>query len=117
MLDFWQEGLRRLLAQAGGPDPVEAFVNLRRLESEASFRIEGGKPQMLLQCKSLLDFMKMEVGMVALEGAKLATCEHCPNLFLTGSSTSRRSHATFCSDRCRVAASRARKMGGVSEHS
>jgi hypothetical protein len=115
-LDRDQEYLRQLLVNATGPDPVKACINLKFIRLEAALQLRDDKPQMLLRCKNLLDFMRMEVAMVALEGAKLATCERCPNLFLTGSSTSRRSHATFCSDRCRVAASRARKMGGLSEH-
>lgn len=111
MVTFWQEGLRRNLVGASGPDPVNALVSLSHpsIDLKASFHIQNGKPQMLVRCEYLLEFMKMEIAMIALEGAKLATCEHCPNFFLTGSSTSRRSHATFCSDRCRVAAMRARK--------
>jgi hypothetical protein len=111
MVTFWQEGLRRNLVGAGGPDPVNTLVSLSHpaIDLGASFNLRDGKPQMLLRCEHLLDFMKMEVAMIALEGAKLVTCEHCKNFFLTGPSTSRRIHATHCSDRCRVAAMRARK--------
>ena len=76
-----------------------------------SFR-EGGTPRMLLKCSSLTNFMKMEIAMAAMHGAKLATCERCSAVFLTGPLTGRRSHAKYCSDRCRVAAMRARNKGG-----
>lgn len=114
MLKFLQGDLRRHLTAAGGPNPLDALVALSHpvVDLHAVFRLEGDKPQMLLRCEDLIGFMKMETALVALEGAKLAACEHCGNLFLTGSSTSRRSHATYCSDRCRVAAMRARKKGG-----
>ena len=55
---------------------------------------------MFIQCSDLLEFMTMEIAKIALEGAKVATCERCHNLFLTGTSASRRSHAMYCSDRC-----------------
>jgi hypothetical protein len=108
---FWQAQLRQMIASAGGPDPVDALVSLSHppIGIRASFHLRDGKPQMLLQCERLLEFMKMEAAMVALEGAKPVTCEHCRNLFLTGPSTGRRIHAMHCSDKCRVAAMRARK--------
>jgi hypothetical protein len=72
---------------------------------------------MLLKCSSLTNFMKMEIAMAAMHGAKLATCEHCGAVFLTGPLTGRRSHAKYCSDRCRVAAMRARNKGGANVNS
>ena len=63
---------------------------------------------MLLECPHLTQFMTMEIAMIAMHGAKLGTCEHCGAVFLTGPLTGRRSHAKYCSDRCRVAAMRAR---------
>jgi hypothetical protein len=38
-------------------------------------------------------------------------CDHCGGVYWTGHRTGRRSHAKYCSDRCRVAAMRARNMG------
>jgi hypothetical protein len=69
---------------------------------------EGGALRMLLQCRELYFFMKMEVAMAAMQGVKLGTCGHCGDIFLTGPLTGRRSHAIYCSGRCRVAAMRAR---------
>jgi hypothetical protein len=102
--------MRQKIVIAGSPDQVDALVSLSQPQIRllTSFHLRDGKPQMLAQCDYLLDFMRMEIGMIALNGAKLVACEHCKNLFLTGPSTSRRIHAAHCSDRCRVAAMRAR---------
>jgi hypothetical protein len=113
-----QNQLREMLLSAGSDEPIDPLIQmtseplpivLTRINLSPAFNLERGKPRMLLRCADLPMFMQMEIAMVALEGAKVVTCEHCRNLFLTGPSTSRRSDATFCSDRCRVAAMRARK--------
>jgi hypothetical protein len=59
--------------------------------------------------KSLRDFMCMECVMIAEAGARLVTCEHCKDYYLTGPRTGRRSHSRYCSDRCRAAAMRKRR--------
>lgn len=46
-------------------------------------------------------------------GCAEAACAHCGGSFWTGHRTGARSHAIYCSDRCRVAANRARKAGGA----
>jgi hypothetical protein len=69
---------------------------------------DGGTPRMLLQSPGLLAFMTMEVAMIALNDAQFKVCGHCDDVFVTGPLTQRRSHATYCSDRCRVAAMRER---------
>jgi hypothetical protein len=51
----------------------------------------------------------LEVRLAAEKGCKLARCANCNDGFLTGPLTGRRSHAKYCSDRCRVAAMRARQ--------
>jgi hypothetical protein len=106
--------LRRKLASTGSSDQVEALVALSepRIETKATFHLRDGKAQMLLRCHHLLDFMRMEVATIAVEGAKLVTCGYCGNYFPTGPATSRRTDAQYCSDKCRVAAMRARKKGG-----
>jgi hypothetical protein len=70
---------------------------------------DGGAVCLALTPRTLADFMIMEVAMVASHGAKLSQCQHCGTQFLTGTLTGRRSHAVYCSDRCRTAAMRARK--------
>jgi hypothetical protein len=70
---------------------------------------QHGAPHVILQGKSLLGYMLMEVANVAAYGARLAACEKCGAAFLTGKMTWRRAHSVYCSDRCRMAALRARK--------
>ena len=113
-----QNKLREMLLSAGGDEPIDPLIQmvseplpiaLTPINLRPAFNLERGKPRMLLRCADLMMFMQMEIAMVALEGAKVVICEHCRDLLLTGPSTSRRSDASFCSDRCRVAAMRARK--------
>jgi hypothetical protein len=110
----WANFLHEMLLAAGGDEPIDALIQMTKdtpINLNPMFHLEGGKPRMLLRCTDLPMFMQMEIAMIALEGAKLVNCEQCRNFFLTGPLTGRRSDATFCSDRCRVAAMRARKKG------
>jgi hypothetical protein len=68
-----------------------------------------GTPRMLLKTKTLRSFMLMEMAMIVAHGAMAHKCDKCGTIFLTGQLTWRRSTARFCSDRCRVAANRAKK--------
>jgi hypothetical protein len=111
-----QTYFRRLLAQAGSGKTEKvsavntALASHRGFALAPSLDLAGGTDAVRLSLKpqSLLAFMLMEVAMVALHGARLATCNHCGEMFLTGPLTWRRSHARFHADRCRVAAMRAR---------
>jgi hypothetical protein len=112
-----QKSLENLLVLAGGVDRKEAVNAANR--GMALFASRGLTPQLdglgqsgalrlALTPDSPLVFMTMECAMVAHSGARLARCAHCENVFLTGPMTGRRSSAQYCSDRCRVAAARAR---------
>lgn len=104
------------LAAAGGGDKTAALEALNAAVAETALDLrpefdlggENGSPRMLLSALHLRGFMIMEIAMVAMNGARLFRCEHCGSAFLTGPLTGRRSHARFCSDRCRVAAMRER---------
>jgi hypothetical protein len=88
-------------------DSIETFMGKAHLRP--TFAIgEAARPQMTLLASSLTCFMFMEIGLVYEAGAEMASCEHCSQIFLTGHMTGRRSSAKYCSDRCRVAAMRAR---------
>lgn len=110
---------RNFLARAGGPDQVEALRSVNDSIEQMLHGVDlrpifdlggaGGAPRMLLKCRDLMQFMVMEIAMVATNGARFAECEHCGDAFLTGHLTWRRSHAKYCSDRCRLAALRARQ--------
>jgi hypothetical protein len=112
-----QSRFRKLLQSAGGEDATAAMTAVnsalakhRKFNLQPTIRLAGprGTPRLLLKSDSLLSFMLMETAMVVANGVRLAECEQCSTLFLTGPMTGRRSHARFCSDRCRVAAMRAR---------
>ncbi|AGA07733.1 hypothetical protein CN151_15730 [Sinorhizobium meliloti] len=68
----------------------------------------SGRGRLVLEAATLHDFMMMEFAAIHEAGAVATSCEHCGRIFLTGPLTGRRSHAKYCSDRCRVAAMRAR---------
>ncbi len=66
------------------------------------------RPRLAFRPETLSDLMFLEVAFALDAGAKLRRCEHCGTAFLIGHLTGRRSTAVYCSDRCRVAALRAK---------
>ena len=114
----------RLLLQNANVSPAMAIMTANNiigatrgagLLPEWHLAGQRGAPRVTLKAASLLIFMMMEASMAIAHGAQLATCEQCGTYFLVGKATSRRASARFCSDRCRVAAMRARQaaaMGG-----
>lgn len=73
---------------------------------------EGQRRQRLVfKPKTLADLMKCEVALAVEAEAKLHRCEWCNSAFLTGHTTGRRATAVYCSDKCRMAALRARNAG------
>ena len=71
-----------------------------------------GNPRLVYRVGNLLAFMAMEAALIAEAGAKAKHCENCLTLFIHGPRTGRRSHAEYCSDKCRVAALRKRNKAG-----
>lgn len=67
------------------------------------------EPRMVLEAATLEDFMKLEIGAAFEAGVKVMLCQHCDRMRLTGPLTGGRAHAKFCSNKCRVAAMRARQ--------
>ncbi|UQD69583.1 hypothetical protein JEY40_26645 [Bradyrhizobium japonicum] len=74
-------------------------------------RSDEGHPQLVYRVGNLLAYMAMEAALIAEAGAKAKHCENCFTLFIHGPRTGRRSHAEYCSDKCRVAALRKRNKG------
>ena len=112
-----QMALLKWLQIAGGKDRAaameavnDAFAGSRGLNLRPSMRLAGPRssPQIQLRSPSLLIYMFLEMATAVALGARVAACEKCGRVFLTGPLTGRRSHAQYCSDRCRVAAMRAR---------
>lgn len=84
----------------------------RSVRLKVSAAVWGERPRLQLECRNLYEFMCMEVASAAEAGAMMQACERCERTFFTGPLTGRRSSAKFCSDRCRVAASRHRTPQG-----
>jgi hypothetical protein len=105
-----QKVLRRLLEDAGSGDAARALkagnTSLHRVRRDHPSLEPGGR--MVRTTQNLMDFMYMEVAAAAAIGARLASCKRCGDLFLTGTLTKRRSTATYCTERCRVGAHRAK---------
>jgi hypothetical protein len=109
-----QRELRHLLRDAGSGDASRAAKAARRSlhlagDSRFSLRSDG---RVAVTVRSLISFMRLEIAMVAENGARIASCKRCGNFFLYGKGTKRRSTAaTYCRDLCRVGAYRANKRG------
>jgi hypothetical protein len=73
-----------------------------------SFINSAGNARFVLRADTLYDFMVLETAVIHEVGAVAMLCEHCHKVVITGPLTGRRAHAKYCSDRCRVAAMRAR---------
>jgi hypothetical protein len=89
-------------------DAVSSVGHTLNLLPLFDLKSDSGAPRMLLKCPNLDTFMVMEVAMVAMNGVRWSLCDHCEDIILTGPLTGHRSHAKYCSSRCRVAAMRAR---------
>ena len=107
-----QKALYRLFERwnAGASSVADINEMIGSVSLTPSFDLLGPQRQrrMLLRPQNLWQFICMEVAIAAANDTKLATCEHCSKVFLTGPLTGRRSHAKYCADRCRVAAMRKR---------
>lgn len=101
-----------------GPAVVAANVNegLRDAATKLVPAMEvvgDGSVRIVASAGDLLSLMMMEMAFAAEVGAQIGVCGHCETIYFTGPLTGRRSHAKYCSDRCRVAAMRKRNsMGG-----
>lgn len=75
--------------------------------------ITDGDIRMGLAALQLEDAMRLEVLVAIANGVKLAFCENCQQALYTGPLTGNRSHAKYCSNRCRVAAMRKRNAAAA----
>jgi hypothetical protein len=104
-----QDLFRGFLTKPLSSEDVEKLsydMSLRPVLTAAKKR---GPPRLRLACGTLNDLMTMEIAMITTNGVHTTHCQHCHTMFVTGPLTWRRSHAKFCSDRCRVAAMRQRQ--------
>jgi hypothetical protein len=103
-----QGELRQLLALAGSDQEQEAEKSINLRLDSIRFDPVFEARRMSFKLRDLFSLLVREIIMVAENNARFTTCERCEAGILTGPGTGRRSHATYCSDRCRVAAMRAR---------
>lgn len=81
------------------------------VQLDVQLNTETERPEIVHRVLTLSDLMRAEIVLAYQAGAAFGRCQHCSKGFLTGYLTGRRSSSVFCSDRCRVAAMRARKKG------
>ncbi len=74
---------------------------------EASVVVRMPAGGLMLQPRTLIEFMKLEAALIACGHAEIITCSHCGSFLTRGWGT--RTDAKYCSTRCRVAAHRLRK--------
>lgn len=89
--------------------PRERAINdaIRDVQLTPAVRVIGNKCALaILHPATLLQYMLMEIVIASANGADLAACENCTDLFFTGYATGRRNTARFCSDKCRAAFNR-----------
>src|SRR5690606_34743262 len=105
-----QREMTELLWVAGGDDPIKATQAVgAAMGSHRAFALTPGldlapgrnEPRITFAAQNLLGFMLMEVAEVAAKGARTTSCQHCSDVFTTGPTTHRRSHAKYCSEKCR----------------
>ena len=99
------ESLKRINRVLIGNDEVA-------LRPRLEFSGHGDRQELALRPASLYGLMIMEAVLIAAADSLLHSCLNCGTLFISGTGTGRRSRAQYCSDKCRVAAHRARARGG-----
>ncbi len=89
------------------------YTDALRLTPRIEKRRGEPTPALTLKPTNLYGFMLMEMALMLVGGGLLLICDHCGAMIVTGSGTAKRSHSKYCSDRCRVAAMRARKRAAA----
>lgn len=112
-----RDGIRRVLDKSAkgsayeGASAFNSFVTALRgtaLKPLLAIWQNTAAPSLCFQPVNIYGYMAMEVAMAISSAAALRTCRHCSSAFLAGPLTSKRSNAYYCSNRCRVAAQRAK---------
>jgi hypothetical protein len=103
-----QTSISKVLGPSGAPQTKRVNSLLATTRLKTAIRSIDGASRLVLIATSTADFMALEIAEAFEAGAKMLSCPHCKKRFLFGPFTGRRSHGRYCSDRCRVAAMRAR---------
>ena len=111
--------LIEILSLNNFPNSVEkaayASQETRGIALHPSIEFLGNRNALVMRPKHFSELMMMEAIFAFEAGAVLTRCGHCDKAYLTGPLTKRRSHAVYCSDRCRVAAMRERNTKKASK--
>jgi hypothetical protein len=110
-----RQALKGILDLHAGGNTTDAVADFQCLTSmrmsglQPRIEMRGERPALMLPINSLFGFMLMETALIITGGFAVLRCAHCGKVFVTGSGTGRRKSSKWCSNRCRVAAQRARK--------
>lgn len=86
------------------PDGDEGYGRIRLAMDR-----QGGRINLSLKAEDILHYLWTEVAFILSGANGIGTCLHCAAVFVTGSKTHKNSKREYCSGRCRMAASRARR--------
>jgi hypothetical protein len=77
-------------------------IDVALISGELDYRDENsGRPILVLQPRTLLDAMHLQLGKFVASDGSLQVCKQCGEWFERGASESRRSIAIFCSEKCK----------------
>ena len=88
------------------------FDQMPLVEVRLSASADPVRPFLSLVPSTLMAAMWIQFAQAVASGIQLRRCAVCPTWFVFGTGTGRRNSANYCSDRCRKAAHRARKLSG-----
>lgn len=75
-------------------------TKITSLDVLLSSGVPGARPAMVLQPRTLMDAMMLQLAQSAASGNEILACQQCGEWFEVGADT-KRTVAKFCSDRCR----------------
>jgi hypothetical protein len=75
-------------------------AKITSLDVLLSSGVPGARPAMVLQPRTLMDAMMLQLAQSAASGNEILACQQCGEWFEVGADT-KRTVAKFCSDRCR----------------
>jgi len=89
---------------------IEAFGNIGKCSVAFARKPQGSSPLLTFQAEDLLDYMWLEMMQEVGHGTKIRRCVRCGKVMSLGSETNQNAKRTYCSNSCRTAAYRARKV-------
>jgi hypothetical protein len=109
LLHARQQNYAALLSNIPRGRDLDEISGIGRFTLDVAMRPGVVLPQVFIRSRSLVSFALAELMQVIAGGAEIRTCDQCHKFFAISSDTKRRRSRKYCSDRCRVAMSRAAK--------